>query len=154
VVLPGEAKKPRVLVADASDTLTLLDGERLQTLRRWAFAGKITSGPFLRGPHVGCILDKKRLVWLDPDQEQPAWEYAFDAEVVGMPLLVENVLVIADAAGQMRALDPATGGPRGPGYTFRANVAPASAPLPFGPDRLFVPLSDGTAMLVPLGALR
>jgi len=55
---------------------------------------------------------------------------------------------VANLAGQFLGLDAATGQPLSPGYTLRANVAPAAAPLPFGPDRLFVPLTDGTIMLL------
>ena len=43
--------------------------------------------------------------------------------------------------------DPATLLPVGLRYTLQAAVAPAATPLPYGADRLFVPLSDGTVLL-------
>jgi hypothetical protein len=144
--------EPRVCVADASGTLTLLDG-RLQVLRRWPLGGALTAGPFVRAGKIGCIVGKGRLLWLDPDQERPLWEYALPAEIVGEPPLIEGALIVADVQGQFRALDPQTGRERGAGYTLRANVAPAAAPLAFGADRLFVPLSDGTILLLPLHLL-
>ena len=64
------------------------------------------------------------------------------------------MLVVADQRGQFHGLDPATGQPTGPGYTLRANVAPVAAPLAFGEDRLFAPLSDGTVLLLSRRHLR
>src|SRR5581483_1449422 len=89
----------------------------------------------------------------DPDQEQVLWEYALPAEIVGEPPLIEGALMVADVEGRLRALDPATGRPRGAGYTLRAQVAPDAAPVAFGPGRLFVPLCDGTILLLPVRAL-
>ncbi|HZZ82621.1 MAG TPA: PQQ-binding-like beta-propeller repeat protein, partial [Gemmataceae bacterium] len=55
-VLVSDGGKPGICVADASDTLTLLDADRLTVLRRWPIAGKITAGPFLRAGRIGCIV--------------------------------------------------------------------------------------------------
>jgi outer membrane protein assembly factor BamB len=152
-VLVLEAGKPRLCVADASDTLTLLDAERLTVLRRWSMPGKITAGPFVRAGKIGCIAGKSHLVWLDPKEDAPLWEY-FVPDIVGEPHLIDGVLVIADAAGQFRALDPASGRPLGAVLTLKANVAANAAPLPFGAGRAFVPLTDGTMVLLPLEKLR
>jgi hypothetical protein len=143
---------PRVVVADASGTVTLLDA-RLQPLRRWSLAGTVTTGPFVRDGRIGCVVGRNRLVWLDPQHDGVLWEYTLGAEVVGEPPLVDGMLIVADVLGKLLALDPATGAPRGTGYTLRANVAPAAAPLPFGPGRLFVPLTDGTILLLPIKTL-
>ncbi len=51
-------------------------------------------------------------------------------------------------------LDAATGQARGPGYQLRVSVGPAAAPVGFGPGRAFAPLTDGTALLLPLWPLR
>jgi hypothetical protein len=144
----------RVAVADAADVVTLLAGDRLTTARRWNLDGKITAGPFVRGRNVGCVVGKQRLVWLDPERDQPLWEYSFVAPIVGEPHVVGGQIVVGDLAGQFLSLDPATGRLSGPGYTVRANVAPASAPVPFGNGRLFAPLTDGTVLLLSLEALR
>jgi hypothetical protein len=153
-LVPGEKDAaPNLCVADASDTLTLLDGEKLSVLKRWPLPGRISAGPFVRAGKIGCVVARNRLVWFDPAQDEQAWEYAF-ADIVGAPNLIEGVLVVADVAGQVLALDPASGRPVGPGLTFKANVAATASPLPFGPGRAFVPLTDGTVVLVPLAKLR
>jgi outer membrane protein assembly factor BamB len=153
VAPPAVLRDKRVAVADAADGLTLVGGDRLTVARRWKLPGRVTAGPFVRGGGVGCVVEHRRLVWLDPAKDDPAWEYAFDAPLVGEPLLTDGLLVVADAAGQVRALDPATGTPRGDGVTFRASVAPAAAPVPFGPARLLVSLTDGTLVVVSLDRL-
>jgi hypothetical protein len=160
VILPATpSAKPRLCVADASDTLTLLEADRLSVLKRWPMTGKITAGPFVRSGKIGCVVGRNRLVWLDPDRDPEAqarastWEYTFDADIVGEPHIIEGDLVVADVAGQFRALDPATGDRLGPGLTLKANVAATAAPLPFGPGHAFVPLTDGTIVLVPLKKL-
>jgi hypothetical protein len=76
------------------------------------------------------------------------------ANIVGVPLLVEGMLVAADVSGGFLALRPTDGQPIGAGYTLKANVAPDAAPVPFGPGRLLVPLNDGTLLLLPLAKLR
>ncbi|MBI2806007.1 MAG: PQQ-binding-like beta-propeller repeat protein [Planctomycetes bacterium] len=154
VVVPAAGATPAALcVLDASDTLTLLDADRLAVVRRWPVSGKVTAGPFVRGGKIGCIVGRTRLVWHDPDKDEPIWAYSF-ADVVGAPNLIDGVLVVADVAGQLLALDPASGRPLGPGVTLRANVAPTAAPVAFGPGRAFVPLTDGTILLLPLEKLR
>jgi outer membrane protein assembly factor BamB len=155
-VLPavGDAR-PRVCVADAADTLTLLDGERLQVVRRWGpLPGKITAGPFVRGTGIICVTDHKRLIWIDPDQAGPQWEYTLVSNLVGAPLLSDGMLITAEVSGRVLALDPKSGVPVGPGYTLRANIAAEAAPVPFGAGRLLVPLNDGTLVLLPLARLR
>jgi hypothetical protein len=141
-------------VADAGDALTLLDAWSLTALRTWHLPGKITTGPFVRGQALACIVDKNLLVWIDPDKEQPLWEYAFTTDIVGAPLLLNDMVIVADLAGHIDALDPAKGQPLAKGYTLSANVAPATGPLPFTEDRVFLPLTDGTVMLLSRGVLR
>jgi outer membrane protein assembly factor BamB len=155
-VLPAIANaKPRVCVADAADTVTLLDSERLAVLRRWPMTGKITAGPFVRGTLIVCVVDNKRLVGIDPDRDKP-WQYTMVSNIVGAPLLVEDMLVAANVSGQFLALRPVDGQPigAGKGFTLKANVAADTAPVPFGAGRLLVPLNDGTLLLLPLAKLR
>jgi outer membrane protein assembly factor BamB len=154
VVLNRTQAKKEACVLDASDTLTLVDADRLTVLRNWQMPGKVTAGPFVRAGKIGCVVAKNRLVWIDPSEKTPAWEYAFVADVVGAPHLMDGMLVVGDIAGQFVALDPATGRPLGPDLTLKANLAPVAAPLPFGPGRAFAPLTDGTIVIVPLDKLR
>ena len=151
LVLPAEKAtgEVRVCVTDAANTVTLLQGEGLRTVRQWPINGQITAGPFARGRGMACVVDRRRLVWLDPDREQPVWGYAFAADIVGEPqLIAPGLLVVADLSGTFSGFTPATGQLPGPGCTLRANVAPAAAPVAFGADRLFAPLTDGTVLLL------
>ena len=156
VLLPeSTSAKARLCVGDASDTLTLLDADRLTVRARWSMPGKITAGPFVRDGKLGCVVAKNRLVWLDPDnQDAFAWEYTFTADIVGEPHVINGMLVVADVAGHFVALDPLSGRALGAGLTMKANVAATAAPLPFGAGRAFVPLTDGTVVLLPLEKLR
>jgi outer membrane protein assembly factor BamB len=147
-------KELLVAVADAADNVTLLEAGSLRTRKRWSLGGRITAGPFAEGGMLGCVVGKNRLVWLDPARDQAAWEYTFLAEIVGRPLVVEKVLVVADLAGRILALDPQTGSPLGTGYTIRASTAPSTAPLPLADGRLLFPLSDGTLLVVPVARLQ
>ncbi|MBI3407124.1 MAG: PQQ-binding-like beta-propeller repeat protein [Planctomycetes bacterium] len=154
VSAPAVVAKGQIVVADASDTVTLLDADHLQPIKRWTLPGKITAGPFVRQGRIGCVVGKFQLVWLDPTQDKPLWEKARDAEIVGEPQLIDGLLVVADLAGRVQALDPATGEPVGPGYTIRANAPPSAAPVSFGAGRMLLPLMDGTAMLLPLDKVK
>src|SRR5205085_812323 len=102
------------------------------------------------------IVDRKRLVWLDPAKDKPAWEYTAESDsIVGQPQLVgKNLLVIAEQSGRYVGIDPATGQQQGKGYTLKASVAPAATPVAFGPDRVFAPLTDGTVMLLSMDHFR
>lgn len=163
LVLPGAGtgEDCTVSVADVRGTVTLLRDRSMgtkrawTTLRGWPLAGRITAGPFLRGSLIGCVVDNERLVCIDPDQDRPVWEYRRQGEaIVGQPQLVENLLIVAHQTGRWVGLDPATGRPLGQGYSLKANVAPAAAPVAFGPDRAFAPLTDGTVLLLELKHLR
>jgi hypothetical protein len=150
VLLPREGgREPRVCVADSARVVTLLEVDGLTALRSWRLNGAITSGPFVRGGAVVCVVDGRKVVWLDPAKEEPLWTAVFRADVVGQPQLIDGVLVVADQRGQIQGLDLATGKATGPGYTLVASAAPTAAPMSFGHDRLFVPLSDGTVLLPP-----
>jgi hypothetical protein len=154
VVLPAtDPSKSRLCLLDANNTLTLLDAERLTVLKSWS-PGKVTAGPFVRAGKIGCVIGGNQLVWLDPDQDKVAWAYGFDADVVGAPHVIDGMLVVGDVAGQFIALDPFSGRKLGAKLTLKANVAPTAAPLPYGPGRAFVPLTDGTIIILPLEKLR
>jgi outer membrane protein assembly factor BamB len=154
LVLPSADGKaaPRVLVADVSGTLTLLSADSLQKIRSWKLSGTVTSGPFRSGSQVGCVVNERSLVWIDPDKPVPMWVYA-DAggeSIVGQPQRVGERVILAHRNGRYVSLDVQTGQPRGKGWSIRASAAPAAAPVAFGADRIFAPLTDGTILLLPL----
>jgi outer membrane protein assembly factor BamB len=164
VLLPVEADHPsRVAVADASGVLRLFalkpDGS-LHPERTWNLKGNLTAGPFVQaapegGWRIGCILDRRRLLWIDPTKAAPLWSYSTDGPaILGRPQLIEDMLVVALQSGRYVGIDPNTGRPKGPGYTLRTSAAPAAAPMPFGLGRMFVPLSDGTALLLSVELLK
>jgi outer membrane protein assembly factor BamB len=153
VVSEPAASNSRVLVADSAGNLVLLQlqGKEIKEIRRWPLDGKITSGPFLRGNRVGCVVDRRQLVWIDPAKDQPLWSFIAPGEaIVGQPQQVGELVVVADLGGKFVGLDAQTGKQVGPGYLLKASVAPAATPVSFGPDRLFAPLTDGTVLLLPI----
>jgi hypothetical protein len=167
-----------ICLADVGGSVRLLKGSDLQEIRHWdltrsfsaepgalasepgalatgAFA-RVTAGPFVRGNQVGCVVNQRRLVWIDPSQDKPAWEYTTPgAGIVGQPQPIGDLIVVADLTGRFIGLDPATGKAQWPaGYLYGANVAPAATPVPFGADRAFVPLTDGTVFFLSQKHLR
>jgi hypothetical protein len=154
VAVPRDGGEPRVCVADTSGALTLLGADDLRPVRTWRPAGRITAGPFVRGGGVGCVLDGRKLVWFDPGRDGQLWEADFRADIVGEPALIGCLLVVADQRGRVVGLEPRTGKEVGPGYQIQSHAAPVAAPIPYGADRLFVPLTDGTVLLVGQSRLR
>jgi hypothetical protein len=163
VLLTEKGGTAEVCVADAAGTVRVLqvkpDGQVVLTKRKWDLHRKVTAGPFLRtvggNLRVGCVVDERRLVWLDPNADGVLWTYeTTDHPLLGEPQVVEGVLVVTDRAGQVVGLDPATGKPDGPGYALRGSVGPMATPVAFDGKRLFVPLSDATILLLPLDAVR
>ncbi|HLJ97471.1 MAG TPA: PQQ-binding-like beta-propeller repeat protein, partial [Gemmataceae bacterium] len=157
VILPSPKgdSEWQVCVALADGTLARLRGLDLKLEQPLLPpGGQITAGPFGRGPYVGCVVDRRRLVWLDP-KAGTHWEYRTPGEaIVGEPQLVGGLVVVADLSGRFIGLDPATGTPAGLGYTLKTSAAPAAAPAAFGTDAAFVPLTDGTVFVLALRHLR
>jgi hypothetical protein len=91
---------------------------------------------------------------LDPDKDGEVWRYTAAADLVGEPQLVDGCLVLADMSGKFVGLDLATGKATGKSYTLKANVAPSAAPIAFGKNRLFAPLTDGTVLWLSMAQLR
>jgi outer membrane protein assembly factor BamB len=140
-------KTQAICIADASGTITLIRAMDLSVLRSWRLHGEITTGPFLRGTTLGCVLDRRRLVWLDLDRSEPLWEHPAADTIVGRPQIVDGAVLVADVSGKVVALDPATGRQRGAGLNLQGTVVAAGAPVGFGAERIFLPLSDGTILL-------
>lgn len=155
-VLPDAAGSlPRLVVPDAGGTLTLVavraEGVP-ETKRSWDLHGGISGSPFVRmvgeEPRVGCLVDGRRLVWLAPNKDEVLWEHKARGTIVGHPDLAEGLVVVADLAGTVVALDPKTGTSIGEGFGVPGSIVPAASPVSFGLGRVFAPLSDGTALLL------
>ena len=154
VVIPASEGKPlQVCVADRSGTLTLLQGEFLQKARSWKLPGSVTTGPFLAGKHIGVVVDRRTLVWIDPNAEQPVWEYTDlrREPIVGQPQRSGDRVLLAHLNGNLVSLDAEKGEMQGRG--FNAGIAPAAAPAVFGADRVLLPLTDGTVLVLPLAEI-
>jgi hypothetical protein len=157
LVLPraNPAANLEVCVADANGTLTLLQGPGLKPVRTWSLGGEITAGPFLRGGAVGCVVEKNRLVWIDPAKDESLWKYTLDGgQIVGQPEVIDGILVVADLPGRFIGLDPKTGKPHGQGYMLDFGAAVVATPVGFGRGQALVPLTDGTLFVLPLAKLR
>lgn len=154
-LLPGRvAAAPLVLpegicVALAGGKVQLLKADTLQTQWEAPVEGEVTAGPYRLGDFIACVVDHRQLVWLDPADGKPRKfpETPATAAVVGRPRLVDGVIMLADLRGKITGIDPQTGKASGPANPLPAGVAAAGTPVAFGPDRLLVPLSDGTAAL-------
>jgi len=163
VLLPARNSQPRIAVADSSGVLrlfTVAANGALQPGPTWDLRGNLTAGPFVQVTpegdwRIGCVLDRRRLLWIDPAKPEPLWTYTSDGPaILGPPQRIEDMLVLALQSGRYVGIDPNTGQPKGPGYTLRTSAAPAATPMPFGPGHMFAPLSDGTALLLSVELLR
>lgn len=159
LLLPQAQGVPFVLVADVDNNLTLLRADlQGKPERMWKLPGTLTAGPFRRGSHVGCVLDRRTLVWLDPARDGFLWKQPYTTPgkaIVGEPHVLGGMVVVADLSGRFVGLDPATGQPHWQnGFRLEASVAPAASPTPFGPNQALAPLSDGTLLRLSLQALR
>jgi hypothetical protein len=157
-----EAATAEICVADAAGVVWRLVVQakgRITAKREWDVQGKVTAGPFVRmvgaEVRIGCVVDQRRLVWIDPQAAAAVWNYETTGKpILGQPEPIGGLLVVTDTAGQFVGLDPATGKADGPGYMLRGSIAPATTPVGFTPTRLFVPLSDGTVILLPVEYFR
>ena len=142
------------MVADAGGAVSLILGDRPTIFRKWRL-GPVTAGPWAIGDKLAVVVNRHKLVWLNPEADQCVWTTTIAGDgIESPPRLIDGKLVIADSSGRFTAIDPATGKELGVGYQFPAEAAPASAVAEFGPGRLFAPMTDGTVLLLPLADLR
>jgi outer membrane protein assembly factor BamB len=145
----------RLAVADSDGNLRLLVGDDLRAARVWNLGGKITGGPHLLENRLACVVDRSKLVLLDPGKEAPIWTFSMPGEgIVGTPARMDNMIMLADVSGRFLGLDVETGKPMSKGYLLKATAAPVAAPAPLNKNEALVPLTDGTLFLLPLKALR
>jgi outer membrane protein assembly factor BamB len=150
VQLPASEKETgRVWVADAQDNLTLLNGTSLATEKAWKLPGRITAGLFVRAELILAVVDRKKLVCIDPTKDDLLWQHEMkNDEIVGEPCLVDGMLILASPKGRFVGLDPRTGQQRGPSHTLNASAAPTGTPVAAGPGGALVPLTDGTVFFL------
>ncbi len=139
-----------VCVALAGGKVQFLKADAWQPQWEAQVEGEVTAGPYRLGDFIACVVDHRQLVWFDPadGKSRKFPETPAAAAVVGRPRLVGGVIVLANLRGKITGIDPQSGKASGPVDSLPAGVAAAGTPVAFGPDRLFVPLSDGTAALV------
>jgi outer membrane protein assembly factor BamB len=137
-----------IVASDAGGSIYALRADDLGTARKWHVKGTVTAGPYVQRGAVGCVVDQRRLVWIDPSREG-FWDYAMEGEaIVGRPPLVGDTIVVVDRSGSIVHLEAATGKPKKPAEVLKASAAPAAAPVRFGPDRMLLPMTDGTGLLL------
>jgi hypothetical protein len=165
VALPAKDGPPRIAVADAGGRVNLLEGDQLSPTMKWEMrqmrhGNEITAGPFLiddKGqPRLLVVVDRNRLVCLTPEERREAWVYRCKGDgIEAKPRVIGDLLILADLSGRFEAIEIATGRSTGGVYPVQAALpaAPAAAPIQFGPDHLFAPMSDGTVLIIPMDAL-
>ena len=121
--------------------------------RTWNLGGRLTGEPFLRQGALLAVVDDRRLVCLTADRPADAAEATwksdpFKGRIRGQPVLAGDVLLVADDSRRVTGLRLSDGKPL---WSTRLPVrsGPAAAAVPFGEDRLLVPLTDGTLLVVP-----
>src|SRR5262249_30314051 len=73
---------PLVCVDGSSGAVTLLyaDDLKKEKYHQWTLPGPVTAGPFLRGRHIGCVVNGDTLVWLDPEKREFAWKQPYSTK--------------------------------------------------------------------------
>jgi hypothetical protein len=157
LLVPGDKGQAArwIVVADSRGAIKLVRTGDFAVEREWSLGGPITAGPFWRGDRVGCVVEYRRLVWLDPQSNKPVWTYTSSAgKIVGRPQLSNGAVLVAHLGGRIVALNPADGRVQGKGYQLQGSIAPAGSPAALGGDNVFLPLTDGTALLLSHADLR
>ncbi|HEX4613943.1 MAG TPA: PQQ-binding-like beta-propeller repeat protein, partial [Urbifossiella sp.] len=172
--LPAAGGRPaRLLAAEATGGIWLFPADRGgDPLRRW-LPGRTVSlpggrvGPFGLSTAAGrtavCYAVEGKadertaarwLVGLDPDRDDAAWVAEVAEPAVGAPVpLPDGRWLVTDRAGKVTARAADTGQPTGEAEVGVPGAVPAAAGVPAGPVVL-VPLTDGSAAVVPLPAAK
>lgn len=150
--------QPCILVGDETGRIYLSSTAGLPIQREWAGNGVISKGPFcLNSKFAGCVFDGRRLVWFDPAKEpnqEPLRQYEQTGGLIGAPLAINSLLAVPTLKAGYQWLDMQRQDPAAPPISLAAALVPAVGLAQLGSDRLFAPLSDGTALLLPLPANR
>jgi hypothetical protein len=143
----------RALATDATGTVYAFDvSDPGKGRGTWKLGGSPTGEPFLRGDKLLAVIEGRKLVAIAPgaaENDQPLWSTEpFRGRIRGQPVLWDDVLLVADESRRVTAIRLADGQPA---WFVRlpARIGPAAAVVPFGQDRILVPLADGTFSVVP-----
>jgi len=143
----------RLFVSDSQGTLTCLDArDPSRRLASWPLGGRVTGGPALRNGRLLAVVDRRRLICIEPDagadSKQPCWiTEPFGGRIRGMPLPAGETLLVADNSRRITGVRLADGKPAW-STRLRVRVGPSAAPVPCAGGKMLVPLSDGTLMVM------
>ncbi len=169
VVLPPLAEKEsaRLLIADVAGSVWVYSAERGgQHLKRWRPGGPVPVGkptsalvvqPDAAGrPVVVYTVEHKFVVCLDPEQDLPKWSARtgddVEATLVGAPQSAgAGRWLVTDRGGRVTLFD-AEGGKAKMLTIGLPGVVPAVAAGLVGGTDVLAPLSDGSAVVLPLPA--
>jgi hypothetical protein len=162
---PGDS--PRLLVADVTGSVWLFAADRPgQHVRRWRPGGGLPGGaptsPFVVQPDaanrlvVTYTVENKFLVCLDPERDLPRWAKAVsgetDSTLVGSPQAAgAGRWLVSDLGGHVILFD-AEGEKQATLQIGLQGVVPVVAASIIGGAGVFAPLSDGSAVMLPLPA--
>jgi hypothetical protein len=143
----------RALVVDETGRVYAFDLADPGTGRgSWNLGGRPTGEPFLRAGKLLAVVDGRKLVAVAPEQlesDQPLWSTeVLRGRIRGQPVLDGDVLLVADESRKVTAIQMADG--KAAWFVrLPARIGPSAATVPFGKDRILVPLADGTFSVVP-----
>ena len=144
----------QLLVFDAAGTLYRLDpaNPNLEVAAAASTGIQPAAGPFLRDNRMIVIDPRQRLVCFStgPASEgKPCWISADPnrGRIRGDPVLVREVLLVADNSRNVAGIRLRDGQTLWK-EPLRVHVGPAAAAVPYGRDKVLVPLADGTLLVL------
>ncbi len=167
IVAVGDTSK-RVLIADGTGSVWMFDADQTgEPLSRWRGnatepvanevripAGKPT-GRFLVStntdgtPFVIYTVNDRHIVGLTPNSETAAWVIwrTKDDDLLGMTTSRDAILT-TDVTGTVTAFRSKTGDKIGSVKPESKSIHPRTHAIPFGPGKLLMPASDGSAVIL------
>ncbi len=145
----------RLYVLDSSDTLSMLDpADPRQVFARTALDVEVAAGPFVRDGHLLVISEDARLVCLAIDEPgnagKPRWvSEPFRGRIRGLPVLAGDTLLVADSSPNVTGVRLSDGVVAWT-VPLGMRVGAAASPVPYGDDRIMVPMADGTLVVLPI----
>lgn len=144
----------RGFVADIGGRIHAFDINRPSTEpKSWNLGGRLSGQPFVRGNTLVAIVDDRRLACIFPNEANedgaPNWiSEPLKGRIRGEPVLSGGLLLATDDSRRVSGLR-LSDGKQVWSKRLSAKVGPAATVVPFGPQKLLVPLSDGTLLVMP-----